>query len=76
MDAKDISKKVRSTLIALKQKGKFLGSTPSYGYKKDPNNKYKLIPDKIFNYFAKFRMFYNKVCYQDIYIMENTILCF
>lgn len=45
MYAKDISKKVRSTLIALKQQGKFLGSTPSFGYTRDPNDKYKLIPD-------------------------------
>ena len=57
MYAKDISKKVRSSLIAKKKEGLFLGSTPCYGYIKSPLNKYLLIPDpetapivkKIFN---------------------------
>lgn len=45
MYAKDISKKVRSTLYAMKKDGQFCGSLPSYGYKKDPNDKHRLIPD-------------------------------
>jgi len=45
MYAKDISKKVRSSLIAKKKEGLFLGSTPCYGYMKDPQNKHILIPN-------------------------------
>ncbi|MDD2494647.1 MAG: recombinase family protein [Tissierellia bacterium] len=45
MYAKDISKKVRSSLIAKKKIGLFLGSTPCYGYMKSEKNKHILIPD-------------------------------
>ena len=45
MYAKDISKKVRSNLLQMKKDGKFCGSVPSYGYIRDPNNKYQLVPD-------------------------------
>ena len=42
----DISEKVKSTLNTKKKEGKHLGGTACYGYKKDPNNKYKLIIDE------------------------------
>ena len=45
MYAKDISKKVRSNLLAMKKEGKFCGSVPPYGYKRDSFDKYKLVPD-------------------------------
>ena len=45
MYAKDISKKVRSNLIAMKNAGLFASSTAPYGYMKDPNDKHKLLPD-------------------------------
>ena len=45
MYAKDISKKVRSHLLAMKKEGKFCGSVTAYGYIKDPNNKHHLVPD-------------------------------
>ena len=45
MYAKDISKKVRSSLIAKKKEGLFLGSTSCYGYMKSPQNKHILIPN-------------------------------
>ena len=45
MYAKDISKKVRSNLMQMKKDGKFCGSSPSFGYIRDPNNKHQLIPD-------------------------------
>ena len=45
MYAKDISKKVRSNLLQMKKDGKFCGSTPPYGYMRDPYNKHKLIPN-------------------------------
>lgn len=43
--AKDISKKVRSSIESKKKQGKFLGWKAPFGYIKDPNDKYKLIID-------------------------------
>lgn len=44
--AKDASKKMRSSLIASKKSGNFVGNIAPYGYLKDPNNYHKLIIDK------------------------------
>lgn len=44
--AKDTSKKVRRSLRIKKEQGLFLGWKPIYGYKLDPNNRYKLIIDE------------------------------
>lgn len=41
--ARDISKKIRSALITKMKEGKYVGSFPPFGYKKDPNNKNRLI---------------------------------
>ncbi|MBE7060270.1 MAG: hypothetical protein E7389_05560 [Ruminococcaceae bacterium] len=46
MYAKDISKKVRTALTTKKSNGKFIGSQPPYGYKKDPKDKNHLIIDE------------------------------
>lgn len=46
MYAKDISKKVRTALTTKKINGKFIGSQPPYGYKKDPKDKNHLIIDE------------------------------
>lgn len=43
--AKDISKKVRTALDTKKQNGLFIGSSPPFGYRKDPENRGKLVPD-------------------------------
>lgn len=43
MYVRDISKKIRSSLIERKKAGNFLGVTAPYGYRKDPNNKFHLI---------------------------------
>lgn len=43
---KDTSKKIRRTVRAKKEKGQFLGWKAVYGYKKDPNDKHKLIVDE------------------------------
>ena len=43
MYVKDISKKIRSSLIERKKAGNFLGVTAPYGYQKDPNNKFHLV---------------------------------
>ncbi|MFI3254805.1 MAG: recombinase family protein [Eubacteriales bacterium] len=44
--ARDISKKVRSSLDLKRKQGNFIGSFASYGYLKDPMNKGKLIVDE------------------------------
>jgi DNA invertase Pin-like site-specific DNA recombinase len=44
--ARDISKKVRSSKLTSAIKGDFIGSRAPYGYKKDPHNKNRLIPDE------------------------------
>lgn len=46
MYAKDISKKVRTALATKKNGGKFIGSQPPYGYKKDPLDKNHLVIDE------------------------------
>ena len=43
---KDTSKKIRKIVRAKKEKGQFLGWKAVYGYKKDPNDKHKLIVDE------------------------------
>lgn len=45
MYAKDISKKVKSSLYEMKRNGLFCGSAPSYGYIRSPEDKHFLIPD-------------------------------
>ncbi|MGI6329253.1 MAG: recombinase family protein [Bacilli bacterium] len=45
--AKDISKKIKASIITKKKQGLFLGTYAPYGYKKDPQNKYKLIVDPL-----------------------------
>lgn len=45
MQSKDTSKKIRSILRNKKCQGLFLGSSASFGYLKDPNDKHKLILD-------------------------------
>ncbi len=42
---RDVSKKVRSSFRIKQEKGEYIGSFPCYGYKKDPNDKHKLIID-------------------------------
>ena len=45
MYAKDISKKVKCALDAKKAAGKFVGSSPPYGYKRDETDRSVLVPD-------------------------------
>ena len=57
---RDTSKKMKASVYNKRSQGNFLGKTAPYGYKKDPNNKYKLIIDekaaevvrRIFNLFV------------------------
>lgn len=43
---RDVSKKVKTSLRAKQNRGDYIGSFPLYGYKKDPNDKHKLIVDE------------------------------
>ena len=44
-NSQDISKKVRETKNMLRKEGKYI-SQPPFGYKRDPNDRYKLIVDE------------------------------
>lgn len=43
---RDVSKKVKTSLRAKQNRGDYIGSFPLYGYKKDPNDRHKLIVDE------------------------------
>ena len=43
---RDISVKTRSALRSKRKNGDYVGSCPVYGYRKDPENKNRLIPDE------------------------------
>lgn len=45
MYARDISKKVRAALDARRREGKFIGAQPPFGYRRDPEDKNRLVPD-------------------------------
>ena len=47
MYAKDISKKINSVLKSKRKEGLYIGNSAPYGYQKNPENKYHLIPDPI-----------------------------
>lgn len=51
--SKDISDKVRTTLEVKKRNGEFIGPSASYGYLKDPKDKYKFIVDLEASYTVK-----------------------
>ena len=51
--AKDIYKKVRSSLILKKQNGKFVGKLAPYGYIKDLKDKHKFVVDKNVSHIIK-----------------------
>ncbi len=48
MYVQDISRKIKSALLARQKQGKFIGAKAPYGYKKDPNDKNHLIIDERF----------------------------
>ena len=45
--AKDISEKVRSAFRAKQRRGEFIGAFAAYGYRKDPQDHNRLIPDPV-----------------------------
>ncbi len=78
MTSKDTSKKIRSILKNKKEQGKFIGSKPSYGYKRDPLDKGHLILDPVVAPHVKkiFEMAYEGIGISDIvsYLNDNNIL--
>ena len=75
--SKQNSIKIRSVLNDKRKKGKFIGSNPSYGYMKDPEEKGHLIPDPEYAPVVKkiFEMAANGVGLSDItsYLNDNKI---
>jgi len=64
---KDISNKIRASLNIKKRKGEFVGAFAPYGYKKDINNKHKLVIDEEAAKVVK-RIF-------DLFIKGNSVTC-
>lgn len=72
--AKDTSKKVVSSFRTKQQAGDFIGSFATYGYKKDPNNKHKLIIDEYASNVVKriFKMFIDGTTRRQIASILNS----
>ena len=68
MQSKDTSKKIRSILINLKKQGLFVGNSACYGYKKDLNDKHKLVIDDYSSKVVRriYDMYLNNVKVKDI----------
>ena len=66
MYAKDISKKVRTSLKTKQLKGEYLGTTAPFGYMKNPDKKGHLIPDPISSIYVK-KIF-------ELYLSGNSLL--
>ena len=50
---RDVSKKVKSAIKAKQQQGEYMGSFPLYGYKKNPDDRHKLIIDEEVRYIVE-----------------------
>ena len=78
MYAKDISKKVRSSLIVKKYNGEFVGKLAPYGYTKNPKNKHKFLIDKNVSHIIKkiFNMILNGKSRREVadFLNKNDIL--
>lgn len=78
MYAKDISKKVRSSLIVKKHNGEFVGKLAPYGYIKDPKDKHKFLIDKNVSHIIKkiFDMILNGKSRREVadFLNQNDIL--
>ena len=75
--SKQNSIKIRNVLNDKRRNGKFIGSMPSFGYMRDPEDKGHLIPDPEYAPIVKkiFEMAYNGVGLSDIttYLNDNDI---
>ena len=78
MYAKDISKKVRSSLIVKKYNREFVGKLAPYGYIKDPKDKHKFLIDKNVSHIIKkiFDMILNGKSRREVadFLNNNDIL--
>ncbi len=76
--AKDISKKVRSSLIVKKYNGEFVGKLAPYGYIKDPKDKHKFLIYKNLSHIIKkiFNMILNGKSRREVaaFLNDNDIL--
>ena len=72
--SKDISRKVKSSVWARKDKGLFLGALAPYGYRKDPKNKNHLIvvPERAIIVKKIFNLFDSGKSYKEIADMLKT----
>jgi len=72
--AKDISKKVRTSVALKRKNGKFIGAFAPYGYKKDPEDKNKLIIDESVGWVVKriFDMFLHGMGFIEISKILNN----
>ena len=59
MYAKDISKKIKASIVTKKKQGCFMGTHAPYGYIKDPQDKHKLLVDQVASIVVKriYKMF-------------------
>lgn len=75
--SKQNSVKIRNVLNDKRKNGKFIGSSPSYGYLRDPDDKGHLIPDPIYAPIVKkiFDMAYEGIGLSQIttYLNDNKI---
>ena len=75
--SKQNSIKIRNVLNDKRRNGKFIGSAPSYGYLRDPDDKGHLIPDPEHAWVVKkiFEMAYNGIGLSEIttYLNDNNI---
>lgn len=75
--SKQNSIKIRNVLNDKRRNGKFIGSSPSYGYKRDPDDKGHLVPDLEFSWIVKkiFELAYSGVGLTEIttYLNDNNI---
>ena len=75
--SRDNSIKIRGSLSSMRKEGKFVGSSPCFGYMRDPNDKNHLVPDPKTAPVVKkiFEMFSSGIGVSDIcsYLTENEI---
>lgn len=72
---RDISKKIRSSFLAKQKRGDYLGSFALYGYKKDPDDRHKLIIDEEAAQTVRmiYQMFLDGISIYNIAIKLNTL---
>lgn len=73
MYAKDISKKVRTSLKTKQIKGEYLGTTAPYGYNKDKEAKGKLVIDGVSSVYVK-RIFREFLCGRSINSIKDGLI--